>query len=64
MKEKREGKYGNQSAKSKYFNPFEGRDSEEVWQEIRKKGTSLTRNEMIEQIRVAAIEQKRKNKSS
>lgn len=46
----------------KPFNPFEGRDKEEVWREITKKGTSMTQPEMIHHLRAVAAEQKRKDK--
>ncbi len=52
----------------KFFNPFEGRDSEEVWKEIRKNGTSISHQEMMEELkkaqRGAAQQQARKNKSA
>ena len=46
------------------FNPFEGRNKEEVWKEISKNGTSMTQPEMIEQLRAIAAEEKRKKQSS
>ena len=54
---------------TKPFNPFEGRDKEEVWKEIRKNGTSMrsaarSQPEMIKQLRAIAAEEKRKKKSS
>ena len=56
------------SKDSKPFNraadrPFEGRNKEEVWKEIRKNGTSMTQPEMIEQLRAIAAEEKRKKQS-
>ena len=48
----------------KPFNPFEGRDKEEVWKEIRKNGTSMTQPEMIKQLRAIAAEGKRKKRLS
>ncbi len=50
--------------RKKPFNPFEGRDKEEVWKEIRKNGTSMSQPEMIKQLRTIAAEQKRKNESA
>lgn len=35
---------------SKPFNPFEGRNKEEVWKEIRKNGTSVFQPEMIKHL--------------
>ena len=46
------------------FNPFDGRNKEEVWKEIRKNGTSMSQPEMIEQLRAIAAEEKRKKQSS
>ena len=48
--------------KKKSFNPFEGRDKEEVWKEISKNGTSMTQPEMIKQLKVIA--EKGRNKHS
>ena len=50
--------------RKKPFNPFEGRNKDEVWKEIRKNGTSMSQPEMIEQLRAIAAEEKRKKQSS
>ncbi len=48
--------------KKEPFNPFEGRNKEEVWKEISKNGTSMSQPEMIEQLR--AIVEKEQKRSS
>ena len=47
------------SAERHSFNPFEGRNKEEVWKEISKNGTSMSQPEMIKHLRSLTDEQKR-----
>jgi hypothetical protein len=37
-------------ATNKPFNPFEGRNREEVWQEIRENSTPISQEEMVRQM--------------
>ena len=48
---------------NKLFNPFEGRDREEVWQEIRENSTPISREEMIKQLRAITEKERRKRSS-
>ena len=51
-------------SQNKPFDPFEGRDREEVWQEIRENSTPISREEMIKQIRDATSKGKDNNQES
>lgn len=42
----------------KIFNPFEGRNKEEVWQEIRKAAKSIPREEALRRIAEAVKKEK------
>jgi hypothetical protein len=45
--------------KKKIFNPFEGRDREQVWKEIREKAQPVSKDEAIRKMKEASIKQQK-----
>jgi hypothetical protein len=50
-----------ENKENKIFNPFEGRDREQVWKEIRENARPITREEAFRRMKEASEAQK-KNK--